>query len=506
MSREYDERSADMRLVELQRRRLQLPERPIRWAQDPQALEETFTGAPRVDLATPQIEDALILGSLHASPARGLISGALVTVALIVENAGGAAANVRARLSLSLDAGYRPGTTVLDGRELADLDEGSVAFSPGGADLGTIAPGERRRLSVTVKLGPSTEPFRATAHLEAGRAPTLGVAPLEIERARGTSAFAQAVLQRLAEEPAATPSVPEPPPYELKPEEEIVYEAADAALSSTPAIEPEPEPEPAPTQIAWALPTEPPPVVPAAVEAHAQAAATGSLGCVLWNTVDASTVRFLGRVLRDGSSLGLLGHFMVANGLIVRFAPLGAGVGDSLGLGKFSSEQAGLLNRLMLQARMKRATSLEHYATPPPVDRLAQIERLPQIEGATLASALPAAQTGSLVLYATLSSSELAFLTRTASTEKTPPFVRNRQVAAALLPRRARSEQGELEDVGRLLTAYAEASVAAITRFFVQLRLQPSLLPTVMRDPELEKAAEELLAGLGSALTGQGGA
>lgn len=524
MSREYDEQSADMRLVELQRSRLDLPERPRRWAQDPQTIEESFSGAARVDLATPELQEAVIFGSLHVSPSRSLIPGALVTVALVVENAGGAPASVRARLTLSLDAGYRPGTTTLDGREIPDVDEGSMALGAVGADLGAIAPGERRRLALMAKLGTAREPLRITGTLDAGGAATLGIAPLEVERG-GVGAFAQAVAERLAAPEPLAPAAPaadaptyEPPPYELEPEEELVYEAADAALASTPAItwappEPEPpEPEPpAPEPPAPEPPMPQPPAPgpaapePPAPEPFAPAAAprVAAPTSLLWNTIDVSTVRFLGRVLKDGSSLGLLGHFMVANGLIARFAPQGLGNGDSLGLGKFSAEQAGLLNRLMLQARMKRATSLEHYATPPPIDRLQQVDALQRIDATALETALPSAQAGSLVLYATLSASDLAFLQRTASAEKTPPFVRNRQITAALLPRHARSAGGNVENISSLLAAYAEASLAAITRFFVQLRLTPSLLPTAIRDEDLERAASSLLAGFDEALQGE---
>ncbi|MDE2573465.1 MAG: hypothetical protein KGM44_13205, partial [bacterium] len=426
MTSEFDERSADMRLVELQRRRLDLPERPLKWAQDPEALKETFSGAPHVALDAPELSAAMVIASLHVSPSRGLIPGALVTVTLLVENGGGVAAAVRARLSLSLDASYRLGSTTVDERAAPDVDESSAALGERGIDLGSLGPGDRRRLSLTAKVGVATEPFRVTAQLDAGGAPALGVAPLEIERSRSPGAFAQAVAQRMAlDEPAqAEPAQAEPaqadaPAYELEPEEALVYEAADAALSAerelklTPAApeaehgapvwgapEPVAEPEPVavtvPEPVAVTVP-EPPPQSP--VEEPSL-----SPSYVLWASVDGSAIRFLARVLQDGSTLGLLGHFLVANALVARYPSQGAGAGDALGLAKFSAEQAALLNRLMLQARMKRATSLDAYATPPPLEQISRIERLPLTDGATLPAALPRAQDGSLVLFATLGS------------------------------------------------------------------------------------------------------
>jgi len=491
MSREVDDRSADMRLVDLQRRRLDLPERPRKWPQTSESLDETFSGAARVELETPQLAEAMVFGSLHVSPSRGLIAGALVTVTLVVENAGGAAAAVRAQLLLSLDAAYRLGTTTLDERTLADAEEQSTALAPAGADLGSIAPGERRRLSLVAKLAPSVEPFRVSARLDAGGAPTLGVPPLEVERSRAVGAFAQAVAERLV--PAPQEAEPEPPAYELETEEELVYEAANAALSSAAAPPAAPEPV-APEPVA----PEPAPPVFAAPEPPAEPEPASAAGAryLLTATIDAAGIRFLGRVLQDGSALGLLGHFLVANGLMVRHLPKASA--DTLGLAKFAAEQAGLLNRLMLQARMKRAVSLESFSTPPPTEAIARVERLPGAD----AAAVPAPAPGSLTLYLALEPSELTFLARSAATEKTPPFVRNRQVTAALLPRAARGPHGEVRRLDALLAAYAKASLAAITRFFVQLRLQPSLLPTAMRDPALEAAAQALLEALRLALAG----
>ena len=239
MNREPDfESSADMRLLELQRSSLGLiaPER-VAW--ETRYAVDSAPGIETPEAPTPA--GAILAVTLTATPPGEVIPGTVVTYALSVVNDGAApATGVTAAVPLPGSVAYRLGSFQIDGRP-ADDNAADQLFGSGLA-LGTVAPGSRGTLLWKVGVRMGTKPLLVIPHVRANNAPIIGGGPLLVERKGTTTAFAGelAAADRALFEPK--PLIPveiaaeELPIYELDAEETIVYEAADAALSSAAVI------------------------------------------------------------------------------------------------------------------------------------------------------------------------------------------------------------------------------------------------------------------------------
>lgn len=288
------EMSADMRLLELQRGALGLPARErTGWESSTSA----GTGLPvgSIDEADPVTKGALLTVDAAAFPADGVIPGAVVTLTLKLANEGSvAAAGVVAGVPLPGGAAYRPGSFLWNGR--SSFDDVAESFLGAGLEIGSIGPSERVTFEwkVGVKLG--TKPLVLSPAVRARGAAVLGARPLSVGRKPTTGSHFANELGRadaaaLAEKPLIPVDIPatDLPIYELDTEEEIIAEAAHAALSTavpvyvSPLEAPEPEP-PAP---------EP--------EAQTAAGAQPRESIALYGSFDRTTVAFFERVFLERS-------------------------------------------------------------------------------------------------------------------------------------------------------------------------------------------------------------
>ncbi|HUY11291.1 MAG TPA: hypothetical protein VMV73_03420, partial [Candidatus Dormibacteraeota bacterium] len=163
--------SADMRLLELQRQASGRPTRARSWEQrSPDLPDESEIVAER-----PVVEPrgAVLQIQVTASPERGLIPGALLTVTLAVINESSMSAEgVVVGLPLPAAARARTGSLSLDERA---LDERAIESVTGeGFSLGTLAAGERRTLKWQLEVGAGTAPLLLAPFAHSKNAAMLG--------------------------------------------------------------------------------------------------------------------------------------------------------------------------------------------------------------------------------------------------------------------------------------------------------------------------------------------
>jgi uncharacterized repeat protein (TIGR01451 family) len=223
------ETSADMRLMEHQRRELgiALPGAPGRQAE---VEADAVDGA-----AVPEAGGGVVTLDSMAIPARKLIPGARVTLTFLARNDGGApATGVRLRVPLPPELAVEPGTCTLDGDRTGD--DVLEALTGPGFGLGTLRPEMHRLLKFRVNVKPGAQPIVVIPTLEAKNSAVVGARALKLERSTGSAAAAPS--------PPAAPSVlskspaePKParPFYELDEDEAVEHVALESALAPLPA-------------------------------------------------------------------------------------------------------------------------------------------------------------------------------------------------------------------------------------------------------------------------------
>ncbi len=215
-----------MRLMDHQRRSLGLrpPER-TRWRT---RLAASLAHVPVPEEPPIERAGAVVSCLSSASPASGLVAGAVTTITVALHNEGPAVAgNVLLALPLPPALAYRPATLHIDGR---DDDASAPALFGAGLALGDLAGGQRKTILFKAGVRSVVEPVQLVPVVKAERAAILGARPLVLERAvLAPGAFTQAVVAEAAV--AGPASGGELPFYELDDEETIAAEALDAALS-----------------------------------------------------------------------------------------------------------------------------------------------------------------------------------------------------------------------------------------------------------------------------------
>jgi uncharacterized repeat protein (TIGR01451 family) len=472
------ELSADMRLLELQRGALGLPPRE-RLAWESHVVTE---GSLPVAEAEPERGRTPVLSvEATAFPADGVIPGAVVTLALSVANEGAAAANdVVVSAPLPGGAAYRPGSFVWNAR--STYDEVAETFFNAGLPIGTLSPGDRATFQWKIGVRLGAKPIVVAPHVRGRSTAVVGGRPVVVGRKdQVTTAFAGDVAQAEAAIYEPKPLIPveipatDLPIYELDEEEALVYEATDATLSATapPVIE-----EPT-AQI------EPEPVKPA------QPAEAVREALVLYGSFDRATVAFFERVFLGTKPPGILQHCIFGGALA---CTLDARGNDAADLKRHLDGQSNILHRIVLHEKLGKKEPISEYAG----QLLAQLGRLvpaPVISPGWV-------QKGTLTLVSELSNPTRVVIAKLAEERHRWDFVKARQLTLALQAQTVAGtlEQGVRSQLEAALQAYAQASVTALQKLFVRIRIDRTTGLLFQNEPALDAAAKTAIAALAAAL------
>lgn len=442
---------ADMRLLGRRRASLGLAVagEPIRAILDADDELEGFDAPTR---------GAVLLLDITAVPNDGVIPGAIVTLALSVTNDGDADADETV-VAVPLPGGvtYRPGSFVRDGH--AQYDDVAESFFGAGLSIGTLAAKTRATFvwKLAVRLGQS--PLLIAPSARAADAAIAGGRQLRIGRKAvvGTTAFA-----------APLPSMPKPyvptelpvkilPFYELDAEEELIHEAADAALS--PSVEPRPEPPP-------------------------------RIALLLTGTFERATHAFFSATFADGKAPSLLQHCIFGTALACAKSDNGS---DAAGLTAHLEAQSRLLHRIVLHERMGKKEPILQYAGAFP-------ERLGELAPRELAQRRDVDADGSaLSMSVEIEAPARAVFARLLEERERWDFVKARQLTLAL---QAKSARGIARDANaptqadRALREYAQVSTTILQRLFVRMRVDGTTSILFGNEPQLDAAARALLGAL----------
>lgn len=490
------ERSADLRLLDLSRRSLGVSQTASPWR---------HTGTSRVDLlaedeAPARPAGALLLVHFVARPSSGLIAGARITLAVAIQNEGADdAAGVVLRM------GYGQGCRPLESDakrddDVLDADEVEALFGNGLA-VGTIPGGARRTVVATALVEPGIGAVLVEADVRATSAPVIAASPIALERSTpaGQRVATQAALTQSVptqSESAKTPApaivipdaapvappiqVGESPFYELEAEEAMVFEAVDAAISTSAPI----------VAAAPAAPIKTPPPVPAAASTAvkgparvdrpiapaapvAASAPSAERPLVLVRTIDRARLDTIAGMFAS-SGVGMLAHFLLANLIAAGRSP---DESDPFGLAAFIEEQTTVLNRLWVAKRLRKSMDV--------ADAPARIEPLAPLLRERIAFA------GSLV--ASIAATERDFVNK-AIARGSLPFLRARQIALILQPTAV--SDGERAVPVPALVEYAKRAQNLMTKYALRAatKTPDEALATV--DPVLDGYAKDVLAYL----------
>jgi uncharacterized repeat protein (TIGR01451 family) len=475
MNREPDfESSADMRLLELQRSSLGLvpPER-VAW-ETRYAIDST----PGIDVPseTPAPTTAVLAVTLTATPPAAVIPGTVVTYALSLVNDGAAtAADVVAAVPLPGAVAYRFGSLHIDGRA-ADDDAADRLFGTG-LELGDIAQSSRTTLLWKVGVRMGSKPLVVIPQVRARETAVIGGGPLVVERKGSATAFAGEVVaaDRALYEPA--PLIPvqipvdELPIYELDAEEQLVYEAADAALSDTVVRQPIVESQPTPPQ----REPEPKPMREAVV---------------FYARLDRPTLAFFERSFNGSKDPTILQHCIFASALA---CAVDADGNDSIGLRAHLAAQSQILHRISLHEKLGKKEPIGGYAG----ELLAQLDT---IKPAPVQAVSPSGA-DRLVLANELHEPALVVVRKISEERARWDFIKARQLTLALQAQRVvLGDHARAAAIDNALRAYAQHAMTALQKLFVRLRLDRTTGVLFQTDPSLDNAARALLATFAAAM------
>jgi len=486
-----------MRLVELQRASLGAPPSTRgTWESGVQAED----GAVEVG-EPPQLSSAVLAVEATATPGADVIPGAIVTLALSVANEGvKPARGVRVVVPLPGGAAYRNGSYVRDG--IPTLDDAADDLFSGGALIESIAPKTRATFVWKIGVRIGNKPLVIAPSVSAEDSAVLGAQPVVISRKPDAqSAFASQVTRI---DPALyQPAAPEELPiYELDEEEQLVHEAADAALSSqseyVPPMEPPLQPVPPPDQpepvappsqpspvpepgVPVPEPTIPgPPEEPPAIEPAAREAV------VLVGSIDRPSLAYLERLFSGSKQPTLLNHFMLAGALACSRFPSGE---DPAGLKTHLDAQAQILQRVALHEKLGKKEPIAEYAGKFAAN-VGELHPLP----VRAAQAQPAA----VILETELEKPQLGLLRKMQDESERWDFTKARQFTLALQAQRAIADapQERIDAANHALRSYAQTSMTQLQRFFVRMRIDRTTGLLFAHDELLDTAARSAIAAL----------
>lgn len=504
-----------MRLIELQRSSLGLdaPARAGSW-ESRFAAEST----PGIEPAVPErgAPQALLAATLGATPESGVIAGAVVTVSLIIANEGtSAAGGIVVALSLPGAANYRMGSFVRDGRATDEAQ--AEAFFNEGLPIGSLEPNTRATFVMKVSVKVGTGPLLFSPHIRAAGVPVTGAKALRVERKlTSATAFAgevQRVDSALYEPKPLIPvdlPVEELPIYELDAEEQLEYEAADAALSSAvqPAApveapqEPVSQAAPPPAQVPQApepvasepTVTEPVASEPIAAEVAPEPPAPAPPvahieSIVLFGSFDRTTLAFFERTFSGSKAPTLLNHCVFGSALACSLD--GAG-NDRYRLREHLAAQSQILHRVALHEKLGRKEPIAEYAGSLIAELAALTPQPPQ--------GSPTAAKDTLVLRCDVPEPTHAVLMRIGAERDRWDFVKARQLALALQATGIEcGDDAVRAKVENALRHYAQTAMTMLQKLFVRLRIDRSTSVLSQNDAQTDAAARQLLAALSEA-------
>ncbi len=492
-------KSADMRLVELQRESLGVP-LPERVWQSAETEEEGDTPE-----TPPKLESAVIACEASATPASGVIPGAIVTISVTVLNEGAAPAErVRVTVPLPGGASYRNGSFVQDGRPL--LDDFAEKLFTIGILLPDVPPKTRHTFLWKVGVRIGNKPLVIAPHVTGKDTAVIGAEPVIVARKEGAQTTFSGEIAR-ADPALAVPQrseTSELPFYELDSEETLEHEAAQAALSpigqyepvQRPPVEPvpapaQPEPLPAPDQPAPVQepgtpvtepeipppPQQPPDVEPAAREA-----------VVLSGRIDRPSVAYFDRIFTGTKAPTLLSHFILGGALACTNSSSGE---DVAALKSHLNAQSQLLQRIVLHEKLGKKEPIAEYAGT----LLAQVDRLVSEPVPRLT---PDEDKNSLLLQTELDNPTIAVLQRMQEDRARWDFTKARQFTLALQARSVVSNAPSdfVERADAALRAYAQTATTQLQRFFVRMRIDRTTGLLYVQDETLDSAARTLVEAL----------
>ncbi len=482
MNRDPDfELSADMRLLELQRSALGLtPPNRTQW-ETRYAVEGT--GEPSPTPLTPA-RSAVLAVEAVATPASGVIPGAVVTVSLSIANEGAVpASGIVASVPLPGGASYRAGSFVFNGRTAPD--EIAERFFGAGVALGDIGPGERASYvwKIGVRLG--AKPLVIAPHVHAAETAVIGARPLSITRKDHLST---GFVQELTKADAALfdpkPLIPvdipadELPIYELDDEEQLVHEAAEAALRD-----------------AAAQPVEEPPVLAAVIESIEPPRESPTVpvreGIVRYTRFERTTLVFFERTFLGSKPPTILQHCIFASALACATDDDG---NDDAGLKRHLEAQSQVLHRIVLHEKLGKKEPIAEYAG----ELLANFDALAPAPIEEVA----ASNSDALLLVTEFSAPTLVVIKKIAEERERWDFVKARQLTLALQAQRANlDDAGKAAAIENALQHYAQTSMTTLQKLFVRIRIDRTTGLLSAGEPSLDASARRLLAALSAAIT-----
>ena len=481
MNDDHFERSADMRLLEHQRRSLGLlPQERPRWRT---RLSASLAHVPVADEAPIERQGAAVACTLHAHPSAGLIAGAVVTVTIVLNNDGPAPAHgVCITLPLPPALTYRPASLLIDGRE-ADARTGELFES--GLMLGAMTGHQRTTILFKAGVRAGSDPIVLAPTVAARGAGVVGARPVVLSRSTtAPSAFGLALATEVDPPAAASLASPAIPPeslpgdelpfYELDEEETIAAEALDGALSP---MTPQRDAPTVPAAVPEPVKTDPP---VARLPSDTNAIATGGAPALIV-TLAATKLAAMRQFFVPDRSFGMTAHYLLLTVLATQTGEQGDGA-----LGEFFAAQERLLMRALIARKMGKPVALDDVAGALPPFPLGVWEG-PQV---------PFAPSEAIVLYRTFKPGELDFLASAVGNAGTPVFVRAAQLAVGLAPQRVAAPLADGRRCDELLAAYANAAAAEINRLFVRARLDRKTDLFGAASPQLDERARTLLDAL----------
>lgn len=494
------ELSADMRLLELQRASLGLAP-PSKTSWQSRAMQDQGI-VPQGDDDIPASRSALITAVVSATPASGVIPGAVVTATLAIANEGAETAkSVVASVSVPGGAGYRPGSFVVDGRPASE--EQADAFLNSGFAAGDMAPGTRRTFiwKLGVRLG--NGPLVLAPQIRAQSSGVVGAKALSVSRKeRPAQAFATELERADPAIYAPRPLIPvdipadDLPFYELDEEEQIIHEAADAALSSAapPIIKPEAETrspealleeEPRTVEPMAKPPPPPPKPEPETIPEPVREAV------VLYAKFDRATISFFDRTFNGSKAPTILSHCIFASALA---CATDADGNDELGLKKHLDAQSQIMHRAQLHEKLGKKEPIAEYSG----QLLASLDRL---KAGPVAVVEP--PKGALFLETELTEPTLAVLAKIHEDRERWDFVKARQLTLALQAQRVGGLDPSAPSSAALenaLRVYAQTAMTTLQKLFVRLRIDRTTGVLFQTDAQLDAAARALVAAFATAV------
>jgi hypothetical protein len=479
-----------MRLLELQRSALGLvaPNRAT-W-ESRYAIDAT----PGVDVEAlePVPRSAVLAVTLTATPPGEVIPGTVVTYALGLASEGALAASaVTASVPLPSGASFRAGSLQIDGRSADDASADKLFGS--GLDLGTIAAGRRLTLIWKVGVRMGTGPLVVVPQVRASATGIIGGGPLVVERKVSATAFSGelAAADRAIYEPKPLIPVEIPaddlPIYELDAEEEIVYEAADAALSPY-VMKAEPD-MPSLDTPSLDTPSLDTPAVPATRDDKVRAPAPVREAVVLYGSLDRPTIAFFERIFNASKPPTILQHCIFASALACETDAAG---NDTLGLRTHLAAQSQILHRVSLHEKLGKKEPIAEYAGK----LLAAIDAIAPEPVRNVAPG-----TDKLIFANEVHEPALVVVRKIAEERDRWDFVKARQLTLALQAQRViLADDARAAALDNALRLYAQTAMTVLQKLFVRLRLDKTTGVLFQTDATLDLAARSVLAACTAAL------